>query len=96
MAELARNINSDVDRPVIDKTGLTGLFDFHLEYVPSRFRSSGPVIINGAARLLDSSDEETGLSIYAALKDQHGLKLSPAIGNGEVIIIDNAEKPSPD
>jgi uncharacterized protein (TIGR03435 family) len=98
MADLARNINLNVDRPVIDKTGLTGLFDFHLEYVPNRFRFSGPVLLNGAARpdIPDSSDDANGPSIYTALKEQLGLKLSPANGKVEVVIIDNVEKPSPD
>jgi uncharacterized protein (TIGR03435 family) len=98
MLGLAMRINPLVDRPVIDKTGLTGLFDFHLEYVPSRLRSSGPVIINGAARpdIPDPSDDANGPSIYTALKEQLGLKLSPANGKVEVVIIDNVEKPSPD
>src|SRR5262249_22072989 len=61
---------SRLDRPVIDKTGLTGLFDFHLEYVPDTF----------------------GPSIFAALKQQLGLELTPAKGSGELLVIDRIEQ----
>jgi uncharacterized protein (TIGR03435 family) len=98
MAGLVSIIAPYVDRPVIDKTGLTGLFDFHLEYVSSHFGSSGPRILNGSS-VVDSpepSDGSIGPSIIEAFREQLGLKLSPAHANVEFIVIDNVEKPSPD
>jgi uncharacterized protein (TIGR03435 family) len=69
-----------VDRPVIDKTGITGLFDFHLEYAPDR----------GAP----SDDPATGPSIFTALQEQLGLKLEPGKGPQEFLVIDSVERPS--
>jgi uncharacterized protein (TIGR03435 family) len=48
-------------RPVIDKTGLKGLFDFHLEYATDQ----------------TVPDSSGGPSIFAALQQQLGLKLTP-------------------
>jgi len=68
-----------LDRPVTNKTGITGRFDFHLEYAR-----------DGAA----PSDEPPGPSIFTAVQEQLGLKLTPAKGPGEFIVIDHVERPS--
>jgi uncharacterized protein (TIGR03435 family) len=100
MAELAgRMVSSHVDRPVIDKTGLTGRFDVHLEFTPDNAISgAGTVRLNGVDRpdLPGPSTDPTGPSIFTALQEQLGLKLSPARGSLEVIVIDHAERPSAD
>jgi uncharacterized protein (TIGR03435 family) len=67
-----------MDRPVINKTGITGSFDIHLEFA----RGENP----------DASDAAP--SIFAALRDQLGLKLAPAKGPGEFLVIDHVERPS--
>lgn len=72
-----------LDRPVIDKTGLTGLFNFHLEYAP------------GQASADAIAADPAGLSIFTALQQQLGLKLTPAKGPGEYLVIDHVERPSP-
>ena len=98
MTEYAgRMLSSQVDRPVIDKTGLTGRFDVHLEFAPDvAMPGAGPVRLNGVERpdLPAPSADATGPSIFTALQEQLGLKLSPAKGPVEVIVIDHAEKPS--
>jgi len=80
VAALIKIFLSRLDRPVIDKTGLTGLFDFHLEYAPGQ---AGP----------DGSDP-VDMSIFSALQQQLGLKLTPAKGPGELLVIDHVERPS--
>lgn len=77
MAEFARSLLK-IDRPVIDKTGITEKFDFHLEYAPE-----------GA----DASDDATAQSIFSAL-GQLGLKLELAKGPRDFLVIDSVEKPS--
>jgi uncharacterized protein (TIGR03435 family) len=73
----------DLGCPVIDKTGLAGLFDFHLEYAPDQ---AGP---DGAAAA------DPGVpSIFTVLQQQLGLKLTPARGPGEFLVIDHVERPS--
>ena len=78
-------LNASDARPVVDKTGVTGKFDFHLEFA-----------LDEAMRraLDDDPGEPTAPSIFTALQEQLGLKLEGAKGPGETIVIDSVEKPS--
>jgi uncharacterized protein (TIGR03435 family) len=68
-------------RPVIDKTGLTGTYDFNLAFRPEL----SP----------DASAEFDNLpSIFDALRDRLGLELVPQKGPVETLVIDHAEKPT--
>ena len=69
-----------LDRPVVDKTGLKGLYDFRLEYSDL---SPDPNFRRTVKELLPS-----------ALQEQLGLKLEPARANVEVLVIERAERPS--
>jgi uncharacterized protein (TIGR03435 family) len=86
MASLVSILTQIVGRPVVDKTGLTGTYDFDLKYAPQQ--NSSP--IPGAEPSEASSDLP---SIYIALQEQLGLKLEPAKGPVEFLIIDHAERP---
>jgi uncharacterized protein (TIGR03435 family) len=76
---------SGLDRPVLDKTGLTGTYDFALEFTPQPDDPSAP----GASFRSDS----TGPTFVEALKDQLGLKLEPQTGPFDVLVIDSVEEP---
>jgi uncharacterized protein (TIGR03435 family) len=86
-----------LDRPVFDKTGIAGKFIFHLEFLPDESspgsifagRGGEPVPAPAAA-----SDPNGGPSIFTAIQEQMGLKLEPAKGPREFIVIDRAEKPA--
>jgi uncharacterized protein (TIGR03435 family) len=75
-----------IDRPVLDRTGLTGHFDLQLRYDYAPF--------SGAFRSPPSSID--GLSLFTALQDQAGLKLEAAREVVEVLVIDSVELPTPD
>jgi uncharacterized protein (TIGR03435 family) len=81
-----------LDRPVIDKTGLTDLFAIRLEFSPDDFTSprSSPVPPGppGAA----SGREMPG--IFQAIQEQLGLKLVPARGPVDLLVIDHVERPT--
>jgi len=83
-----------VDRPVIDKTGIAGKFNFHLEFGPDQatpeFLPSGS-IGNGQVGL---SDNSLGPTIFSAIQEQLGLKLVPTKGPREFLVIDHVERPS--
>ena len=87
MAEIAsRFLANRLDRPVIDKTGLAGLFDAHLEFdrdnaVTTPDNPGGPA-------------DTASPSIFTAVQEQLGLKLSADKGPVEVLVIDHVEKPS--
>jgi uncharacterized protein (TIGR03435 family) len=70
-----------VPRPVVDETGLTGLYDFHLTWVHDS--------ANGDAGVVDNS-----ASFRDALKQQLGLKLKNARAPIRFLIVDRVEKPS--
>ena len=73
------------DRPVLDKTGLSGDFDFTLEWTPEELN------LNGAKAALDPN----GPTFFEALKDQLGLRLVSTTGAIQNLIIDHIEQPSP-
>lgn len=83
MAELARRVIPERDRPVIDKTGLPGTFDGEITFAPEP--------LPGFPRLPGS---ENGISLVTALQEQLGLKLAPERGMVEVLVVDSAEKPA--
>jgi uncharacterized protein (TIGR03435 family) len=92
MAILANTILPSVaDRPVVDKTGLTGYYDLAL---PSSALRRPPPPPPGASQPQDApfpplEDE----SIFAAL-DALGLRLEPAKGQVGTLVIDRVERPS--
>ena len=74
-----------VDRPVLDKTGLIGKFDFVIEFTPQ---------FNGPVQPGSIQPDPTGPTFLEALKDQLGLKLVPQTGAVDVLVIDHVERPS--
>jgi uncharacterized protein (TIGR03435 family) len=69
-----------MDLPVINETGLKGTFDFKLHWTPD----------NVAPENLGPDD----VSIFTALQEQLGLRLSSKKAPVEVLVIDCAERPS--
>jgi uncharacterized protein (TIGR03435 family) len=93
MPEFAgRVLLSYANRPVVDKTGLSGSFNIHLEFAPEIPR--GPVLVNGQEVQLPPQNELAGPTIFAALQKQLGLKLTPAKAPLDVIVVDQVERPS--
>ncbi|HZL56060.1 MAG TPA: TIGR03435 family protein [Bryobacteraceae bacterium] len=74
----------DLERSVVDKTGLAGLFDVHMEFAPDI----------GAGNPSGDAPPGSGPSIFTAMQEQLGLKLSPDKAPVEVLVVDHIEKPS--
>jgi uncharacterized protein (TIGR03435 family) len=87
MQQLSISLQSLVGRPVLDRTGLSGTFDMDLQW------TSG---VASAPAGGDASTPDDGASIFTALQEQLGLKLQPARGPFEVLVIDSVERPTPD
>ena len=88
MDMLAAYISGLVDRPVLDRTGLTGFFDFQLDH------KNGPTGLE--RNELTSFHPVTDMSpVLATLQDQLGLKLVPQNGPVDVLVIDHVEELSP-
>jgi uncharacterized protein (TIGR03435 family) len=95
MADFAKWMQSSVmDRPVVDQTGLTGRYDFELKWTPDE---SQFVQFRGAGITVQPPKDEANAppGLYTAIQEQLGLKMGPAKVPDDVIVIDHAEKPSP-
>jgi bla regulator protein blaR1 len=79
-------------RPVMDKTGLAGRYNFTLEWTPDPAFSpaSAPGPVGGLP------PNTSGPSIFTALEEQLGLRLRPATGTIAVIAIDHVTPPQHD
>jgi uncharacterized protein (TIGR03435 family) len=75
-----------LDRPVLDKTGLTGNFDFDLSWMPNEAQFGG----KGAAIPADPDSPD----IFTAVQEQLGLKLEPQKSPVDILMIDQADRPS--
>jgi uncharacterized protein (TIGR03435 family) len=84
MAPVVAMLTQSLGRTVIDKTGLTGLYDFTLTYT-SDVDAGSP-----------ASDAPSGPTIFTALEEQLGLKLESAKGPVQILVIDHIEKPTED
>ncbi len=77
---MTKPLSRILDRPVVDKTGLSQYFDVTLEWASD---------LGGAA------NSDTNLpSIFTALQEQLGLKLEAAKEPTEMLVIERAEKPT--
>jgi uncharacterized protein (TIGR03435 family) len=88
LSDLAEGLLSQLaERTVLDRTGLRGSFDFHLEYSPD----------------LDTYPDQSGsngggdpdvLSLFSAIQGQLGLRLTSGVGPAPVFIVDRVDRPS--
>jgi uncharacterized protein (TIGR03435 family) len=83
MADLSSRLTyvGDIGRPVVDKTGLTGRYNFELNWSPS-------------SQISSSTSDIPLPSIFTALEEQLGLKLESTKGTLDTIVIDHVEMPS--
>lgn len=83
---LARELAQSLGRVVVNQTGLSGRYDLSLRWTPD---DAPPPMLNGAP------DPNAPPGLFTALQEQLGLKLEPAKGPVEVLVIDHIEQPSP-
>ena len=76
-----------LDRPVIDKTGLAGKYNFHLTFAVD---DATP----GVLQFGPTSDRPPAPSVFTAVQEQLGLKLEATRGPREFLVIDHVERPS--
>jgi uncharacterized protein (TIGR03435 family) len=75
-----------LDHPVVDQTGLTGEYDFRLDYAMTGRRNAP------AAAPPDAGTADSAPSVFAAVEDQLGLKLEPKKLPFDVLVIDHIDK----
>jgi uncharacterized protein (TIGR03435 family) len=81
-----RMLTQELGRPVLDRTGLNGNYDFTLKWTPDQEQlPSGSNI---------AASDTSGPSIFTAVQEQLGLKLEPTKSPMDTIVIDHVEMPS--
>lgn len=84
MKPLVNQLTIELKRAVVDRTGLTGFYNFTLRWTPDE----------GAAPVTDAADANAAPSIFTALQEQLGLKLEKTRAPLQVLVIDHLERPS--
>jgi uncharacterized protein (TIGR03435 family) len=93
MQALVSQISGSVNRLVVDKTGLTGLYDFELQF---SMRGQMPLTTQGAGSTnTPTAPIDDGPSMFDAVREL-GLKLESERGPVEHLVIDSVEKPAED
>jgi len=87
MILIATLLEGIVQRNVTDRTGLTGVFDLDLQFVPDQLRPQDAT---------DAPATGDGPSIFTAVREQLGLTLNASRGMVDVLVIDRATMPIPD
>ena len=95
MQGLARVLSMQLGRSVVDQTGLTGNYDYSLNWTPDNapppMPGGGP---EGGPSRSDNAGDAAGPSLFTAMQEQLGLKLEATKGMVDVIVIDHIDAPS--
>jgi uncharacterized protein (TIGR03435 family) len=102
MPKLVDALGMQVDRPIVDMTGLTGTYDITLEFAPdpailqSKMAAMGMPPPPPGGENPSLQDNGPLATIFTALPEQLGLRLEARKGPVELLVIDSAEKTSTD
>jgi uncharacterized protein (TIGR03435 family) len=94
MSSLARVLSGQLGRTVVDKTGLTGDFDYKLDWTPDEMAPAMTKSGNPTPGDNPPSQDAVGPSLFTALEEQLGLKLDSTKGPSDVIVIDELDQPT--
>jgi uncharacterized protein (TIGR03435 family) len=90
MNVFANNLSGRVQRTVVDRTGLTGGWDFEINFAPE----SAPIPLPPGVDL--PPGDPTAPSLFTAIQEQLGLRLQSTKGPVEVLVVDGIERPTAD
>ncbi len=85
IGEFADFLSGPLEMPVVDQTGLTGKYDFALDFTP---------YLPDPAKNMDGTRPDTTSILKAALSDELGVKMAAGKAPIDVLVIDRVEKPS--
>ncbi len=96
MARLADILNMPLGCPVVDKAGLTGVYDVTLDFSPEGMgpgpKGPGPEAGGGNPAEAPRDSNDSGPTIFTALQQQLGLKLESRKGPVDLRVVDSVEK----
>lgn len=85
IGEFADFLSGPLEMPVVDQTGLTGRYDFTLDFTP---------YLPDPTKNMDGTRPDTTAILKAALNDELGLKMTSGKAQIDVLVVDRVEKPS--
>jgi uncharacterized protein (TIGR03435 family) len=85
IGEFADFISGPLEIPIVDRTGLTGKYDFVLDFTP---------YLPDPGKNMDGTRPDTTAILKAALNDELGLKMTAEKAPIDVLVVDHVEKPS--
>ena len=83
-----------VDRPVLDRTGLTGRYDLTLKFAPEPVQRPSPLPEAFSPPAAAPSIPSDAPSLFTAVQDQLGLRLESTKAPIDLLLIDHVERPS--
>jgi uncharacterized protein (TIGR03435 family) len=99
MSQLAEWLSNQLDRPVVDQTGLTKNYALTLEYSPESVGGRGPMGMalppmpsGGEGGTPPEADSQAAPTLFSALQEQLGLRLEQKKGPVDLLVVDHLEK----
>jgi uncharacterized protein (TIGR03435 family) len=98
IGQLVNMLSNQLSRPVVDQTGLTGKYDYTLDFAPEPGQAHGPMgaPMGGpgpaAGGGTTDANDQAGPNLVTAVQEQLGLKLEAKKGPVDLLVIDRAEK----
>ena len=90
MSQFTAVLQNSTDRPVVDQSGLTGRYDFTLNFTPDAAMAA----LLGGLPPPAGDNPDAAPDLFTAFQQQLGLKLEPAKAPVDVMVIDKVERPS--
>lgn len=87
VSALASLLSGQAGRKVVDKTGLTGLYDIDLKWTPDQLPSGQPLPPGFEI-------DPTGPTLVTAIQEQLGLRLVPETGPVDTLVVESVQRPS--
>jgi uncharacterized protein (TIGR03435 family) len=90
---LVLNLSNQLKHPVIDKTGLTGRYDYSIDYVPDTASLPPPPPgANQATPIPSAAASDPGQTLVAAIPQQLGLRLTKGKATLDTVVVDKIDK----
>ncbi len=94
VASLAWQLSQNMGRPVLDRTGIQGEYDFMLKWTPTPDEGRPEALGLAPHAAPPAPPDSNGPSLFTALQEQLGLKLESTKGPVDTLVIGHVERPS--
>jgi uncharacterized protein (TIGR03435 family) len=92
LSKLTAMLSAQLNRPVLDKTGLTGMYDFNIEFTIDASGFPPPPGAPASATAPGNGASDPGPDLAAAVEQQLGLRLVASKAKLDVVVIDKVER----